>query len=498
MTISHLKKQTGIKQSVCTPYQFHDQPWHAKLDPNSAIVSYLAHRCVRIGTSYFVFNPVLDVWLKQPDKAAAQAALLQHYVTGFPVPYMNHTLFITVETIKTFLFSQVVTLQATTYAPGMGHFVMFNDEPRLNVYKDLRRTGDTDDIVHAEEWLKIIRNSLCSEPDEIDLAAMLEEIGSDRPTKFRWVMHWLAARYQIPGFASGTNLWFLGKLGGVGKGTLVAVMRDVLGSAACGKVNQSDIVKGWTDSLFGKQLLEWDEFKEPSGWHAFNRLLKTFTGNDTIQTSARNIGGTINPAVGMHIFTTNEMNPVFVEQHDRRNTMIATTKDPKWASRCDKLFNPVTQEFTNPNLTSGFAALLNLIEIDMAFIRKPLETETRTDLRHMHSDTITQWIESGSLSALQPPGLAGEWSFNGWKDLYRVYREWSDAHTHVRAHDLSSFVKHMEEEELASTKVGKRTLAGGQRQSFRRVVINETKLQSLLGDDGDDSIAGNNVVQVKF
>jgi len=92
-----------------------------------------------------------------------------------------------------------------------------------------------------------IRENLCDLP-RASLKEMVEEINGEQPTLFRWVMHWPAALYQRPGYHIGTALWFVGRRGGVGKGTLLQILSQLLGDCYIGKLDADEMCRGWTTS----------------------------------------------------------------------------------------------------------------------------------------------------------------------------------------------------------------------------------------------------------
>jgi len=192
----------------------------------------------------------------------------------------------------------------------------------------------------------------------------------------------------------------------------------------------------------------------------------------------------------MHIFTTNDLIPALVEQHDRRNTMIGTTKDKSWVDRAAALRDLTDGTFKNPRLTSGFAALLNMIEIDHAFIRKPLETETRLELKSMSEDSLVQWANSGALEDYAKPGKG--WYVDGWKNLHSDYCLWNREATHTRSHDLKTFVRLMREKGYAKETKAKVRGGDGIRRSVHRVVLIPPGL------DEEDHEANGMLVPVTF
>jgi len=433
MSLSHPKPGTGIKQSLLQNYAFEDQAWTDSLHPDHAKFTHLARHCVLVGDGVYILDKHTQAWVPV-GRAGALAKLLSE--RGGMIALGNQFAVITKDDIKTFLAQGVVSFVGVTYAPGAADFVIFQDQKRLNLYRDRRLAGETNDMAATMEFLKVIRNSLCAEADEVGFDEMLAEIHGAKPTLFRWVLHWLAARYQRPGYAPQTNLWFIGPLRGVGKGTLVSAMSVILGSRSVGKANQLDVAKGWTDSLFGKECIEWDEFKAPGGWIDTSNLIKAMTGNETIQINTRNVGGTTHPAVAMHIFSTNDEKPMRVEEWDRQNTFVATTGDPAWAARAKALWDEESREFRESRTVSGFAALLNEIEVDYRFICRPFLTKKREELLDAFGCSVRRWFLGADLEALRGATRSIE-------DLHSTYRDWVREHLHSKPEDIEEFRRKM-------------------------------------------------------
>jgi hypothetical protein len=444
--ISNPKTGSGINPDLVTTYLFTDVSWFNPQDVNFTKFDHLNRVCVQVDDTYYIRDRTTGTWM---PSAAARRTLFQQY--GGQKAIGGTLQIITMDDIKLFLSIGVVAFHGTIYAPGMGDFLIYRDEKRLNVYKDQRMAGDTDNIPATEELLKIIRNSLCAEPEEKGLGDMLAEIDGPEPTKFKWVMHWLAARYQMPGFAPQTNLWFIGELRGIGKGSLVQLMKRVMGGQTVGKASQEDIERGWSDCFLNKELMEWDEFKSPDGWRSFNNLLKEKTGNTELTVTKRNVGVSVHPAVAMHIFSTNEERPILVEEFDRQNTFISVTKDTRWQSRARALFNPVTGEFATPGLASGFAALLNTIAVDVAFIRTLLKTEKWYELRAGSEDSVRKWVLGGGADCYRtdkrPDGRSVKWN-----ELHDTYRFWIRDHENMKSDSLDEFKRKMEKHGYGTSK----------------------------------------------
>ncbi|WP_046864744.1 DUF5906 domain-containing protein [Microvirga massiliensis] len=452
MTISPPKTGTGIRASLVQSYDYtRDAAWTNPQDPshgNFAKFSYLTEFAVQVGDTYYLRDKFTSRWTNHGSNSSNARRILMMQ-RGGTVQIGGIWQTITADDIKLFFSTGLLHLEGTIYAPGCGDFVIFSDEKRLNTYVDKRLAGDTDHLANTEEFLKVIRNSLCNEPDELPLAAMLDEINSNRPTPFRWVIHWLAARYQKPGFAPQTNLWFIGKRRGTGKGTVISAMRELLGGQTVGKASQEDIAKGWTDCFLHKELMEWDEFKASGGWRDFSNLLKEKTGNSTLTVNRRNVGVSTHPAVAMHIFASNESKPILVEEHDRQNTFVETCDDPAWTARAKALWNQTTREFVDPNMISGFAALLNEITIDIPFICAPLMTPKRAYLLGISEDSVKRWVEGGGADSYrtdkQPCGGTVV-----WEALYNDYKVWVRDYTHHKPEDLKGFKQTMKDHGYAA------------------------------------------------
>lgn len=420
-----------------------------------------------------------------PTNADAERVLTQqrlgaHSFEGQSVP-------ITRSCVAKFLADGVLSIDSTIYAPDQGLLCVFKSCKRLNTWVDERVVGRIEDVPHCEEMLKVIRNSLCAEPDELPLQDMLDEINSDRPTKFRWVMHWLAYRFQRAGCTPFTNLWFVGESRGIGKGTLIGLMGYLIGGINVGKVNQSDVEKGWSDSLANRELLEWDEFKSVRGLHDLSDFIKRVTGNPTIQTNKRNVGGTESPNVAMHIFSTNQPNPMMTDKNDRQNTFIGTTTDMvKWEERCKALYDHSKPAgvFADARLISGFAGLLSGISIDLAFVNRPLVTEKAMSLRMRSQDTFLRWVCAGKMvDAYRMRG------FHTWEDLFDRYVSWvRDYALHSKPCDLNEFKERMRAHKIVKAEDESRKNVSGCEGSRRVPICLDIKPSQHGGVDEDGGL----------
>src|SRR5207302_1900207 len=99
-----------------------------------------------------------------------------------------------------------------------------------------------------QRTVRAARQAACCSLTCSNTADSREEINGEQPTLFRWVMHWPAALNQRPGYHIGTALWFVGRRGGVGKGTLLQILSQLLGDCYIGKLDADEMCRGWTTS----------------------------------------------------------------------------------------------------------------------------------------------------------------------------------------------------------------------------------------------------------
>src|SRR5690349_8192415 len=145
MTLSTPKPGTGIKLSLFKPYQFQDQAWADPSHFHHAKFAHLAHHCVLVGESYFVRDKLTGYWRKVSKTGVIPKLLNER---GGTVPLNGALVAITKDDFGSFLCHGIVSFDAVTYAPGAGDFVLFQHEKRLNLYRDQRVDGDTDDLPH--------------------------------------------------------------------------------------------------------------------------------------------------------------------------------------------------------------------------------------------------------------------------------------------------------------------------------------------------------------
>jgi hypothetical protein len=396
------------------PYEFEDQLFSGRdgAKPKPAF-SFLSRRCVALGDRYWLRTG--NCW-EPHNKTTARAALIQQYLS------VNTKPTITLTDIKNFLADGIVRFHGTGVFPGSPQFVWFQGRRYLNIWVDERVRPDIHKVYSAEILLRIIRENLCG-LDPISLEQMVDETDGNEFTIFRWVMHWLASLYIRPGHHIGTALWFVGPNMGIGKGTLVSVLRTLLGPQWVGKASPEEMHRGWTDFLMGKLVLEADEF-EIGSRTGLNRLYKQWIGNDTLEISKRQVGSFTIPNCINHIMTTNEIHPIQLDRNDRRHTLVHTSDD-RTRNTLAAAFHKLDKDERHAAI-QGLAAILDSINIDDGLISKPFPTDYRTALVSWSASAVERWF-----AARDAKWVIGE--RRTAQELFQNFLSWAEDDTRARA-----------------------------------------------------------------
>jgi hypothetical protein len=191
--------------------------------------------------------------------------------------------------------------------------------------------------------MRVIRENLCGRANELSLDEMLKAAVSDDPAElqFRCVMSFLAAPLQTPGLNLQTNLWLLGNVQGLGRGTLTAlILTRLYGSNHVAILNPDEIQQGgWTDVIEGKLIVVVNELNPKSKTAAFwNTLIKRLSTDAIIPIRKRGTHGHDALNFANWIFTSNNQSPQCLDSENRRDALIATTTDKTKAALATELY----------------------------------------------------------------------------------------------------------------------------------------------------------------
>jgi hypothetical protein len=191
--------------------------------PAGTVEGYLSQFCVQNrDEKFYVRDTTTGYWHLYSASAARKMLYQQH--NG-----LQQSLAISRDGVQTYLTRDAYVVNGTVFIPNGPPGAVFDGRRCLNTYNDRASLRANPDILlHDTEtrkqllmFCRLIRESLCAKAGEKSYGEMMAILAGDDPAEleFRFVMHWLAAVHKSCGVNLQTNLWFLGELGGIGKGT---------------------------------------------------------------------------------------------------------------------------------------------------------------------------------------------------------------------------------------------------------------------------------------
>ena len=350
--------------------------------------------------------------------------LIETYFTGY-VHYLDKETGVVKKKESLGVIGSCPQVGAVMSIPIGPTFVTYNGKRYLNEWRDNSIAGDENHLKRGLLTLRLVYRSLCagealSTDPEQEAMLLWEQVKTDtyKNLDFKFVMKWLAALVQRPGINLLTNLWFVGELEGNGKGTLLYIMKLILGNGAVGSLSSSDIIKGWNDHLIGKQLIEVNEFDDGGQKFDWNRWVKAHCNEPTLLIAKRNTTpfAVINTA--NYIFTTNHECPLNIGPSDRRNHFVKTTDNADWVRYASAV---KTQVIDYPvEMAAGFAFILETVKIDIKFSNYSFINAIKKNILESVNDAVSVWLSEDDKLEKN----------NGYKykavDLYDLYSVWTD------------------------------------------------------------------------
>ena len=301
--------------------------------------------------------------------------------------------------------------------------VEFEGHRFINTWHDTLMAGDEQALndprtrQDLETLLRMIREGLCGMDDVRSLHDMMNMLHAkqDGEEVFRFTMNWLAAPFQQPGLNLGTNLWQLGPLQGIGKGTLQRVMARLYGGDLVLTMNMSELHRGWTDQLVGRLLVCMNEIGESRAKPGDMDLMdftKQYANEDkvTFAKRYRGIGKGGVPNFTNYCGTGNNLQPIArVDPSDRRHAFHQTNQNPEKVRYGAAMFD-VFEGSADRLLAvlEAFAFVLRSLDIEHDLIKRPLPTALRA-LNVAASETEeSYWLENDEAKPLDEWVLPGK------------------------------------------------------------------------------------------
>lgn len=461
MNILEVVKQpivTGVKKELYREYLFDDHIWKRNphiLLPGAFFTMFgtifpslleFAQICVFMKSKYYIYHNNRG-WVKYDTKETAKKSALNSFRgikfgnwtfdDAFCDAFFEGKISLALPAIAggksesgTFSIGSCPDFDGYMSLPLCPKFVEVGGRRFVNKWKPSNIVGNPVHEKYGKELIWLIYRSLCAgdklcDDINIEKERVSQSVLSGKylnNNSFKWVMMWLAAQIQKPGINLLSNLWLLGELQGVGKGTLISVLNLIIGNHNVAKLNQTEIETGWSDHLLGASFVEIDELEPGAGklnekaalkfWESW---IKSHTCSEFSNYTERNIGkheGLINTS--NFIFTTNNETPVAVSATDRRNCFIKTTNNPEFVDYA-AAYNEVLLKYNPTECAEGFAAYLERIEIDYNFINTVFLTEIKSDIINSTKSTVEQWIEED---------VTFEYGFHYSTLLFEKFQKW--------------------------------------------------------------------------
>jgi hypothetical protein len=292
--------------------------------------------------------------------------------------------------------------KTVSYPMQHEYLITPDGEMQLNLAANYRTLRGKMDYEKASRFLRLVYRSLCNYPalqdgqgqelaeDQERAELFLRVVNNQYPEEdkdFKFVMHWCSAIVQNPGINLMTNIWFAGEYQGIGKGTLVNLMKAILGN---NKVTgcKANMIKGdFNGPLFGKLILNINEKMAGVTPEEMTNWIKTFAqepevmvekkGQDPISTV-----NTINI-----IGTSQSPEDVFkIEDEDRRNVIfrtVALESDPElyWRNYAREFAMGLEDEHAGEDWAAAVAWVLERVVIDWGLLKSAYKTRGYAEVK---------------------------------------------------------------------------------------------------------------------
>lgn len=252
--------------------------------------------------------------------------------------------------------------------------------------------------VHPAKWLQLLQ-FLCGEAEQ------------DQAPVTDWVLKWLAYPLQHPGAKMKTAIVMHGQEG-AGKNVLFNAVQDLYGRHG-GMIGQQQLESqftGWMSAkcfLIANEVLSRQELRQHIG------KLKGLVTEDAVMVNEKNLPERAEANRCNLVFLSNELQPLWIDTHDRRYAVIRTP-----GARDDAFYRAVRAELDAGGLAGLYHYLLHLDLGDFSEHTKPPMTEAKAQLANLGRSSAQLFFEAWRDGELDLP-------YGGaalLEDLFKAYR----------------------------------------------------------------------------
>jgi len=186
-------------------------------------------------------------------------------------------------------------------------------------------------------------------------------------------------------------------------------------------LNQTEVEQGWNDHIVGKMLMSSNEFDTTGKMNggAWNKWIKKHCNDDIVPIRQRCMTAKDILNISNWIFTSNDENPLYLDNTDRRNHLIKTTDDPYWKVYASQIkVNYVDKD--PENIAEGFAYILEQVAVDDQFVNTSFINGLKASIIAASQNTVEEWISSDSLIVKGPSKFLSS-------ALYGDFKLWMNA-----------------------------------------------------------------------
>lgn len=297
-----------------------------------------------------------------------------------------------------------------TYYPMMPEFLLnHNHEVLLNVGASYSSLEPELNFKKAIPFFRILYRSLTGldrmyeeyEDDSVEgeyyegcelLRKIMENDFGDHEKDFKFCLHWLAALVQRPGIKLMTNIWFCGSYQGLGKSTLVHIMKQILGYERVIDANAKAILGGFNGEMGEKFILFINEKQNGVSPMRMSEWLKTFSAEPTLKVEKKGKDTIQVPNMLNVIGAANDPSDVFqLDDNDRRNVIFKTVEkslDPTgtyWRDYAKSFAEPAVKDVS---YAAAIAWILLRVRVDYELIETAYKTRYYNQIKAEQAENL--------------------------------------------------------------------------------------------------------------
>jgi hypothetical protein len=212
---------------------------------------------------------------------------------------------------------------------------------------------------------------------------LLNLVGEDEES-YLWFCKWLAWIVRNPTEKLPTAVILQGKQGS-GKGTLKKLILNNIFGPNCQEINQTDLETPFNDYLLGKQIIVANEVMHNENRQTLPNVLKNLVTDDEITIKIKFKNSIVGNNYTHWIFSTNNDNPIKIDEDDRRYSVFYSEKMRK--GLCHDIRRNLDYELKE------FMSFLKDLELDFDEVSNPIHTTAKDDIINLNKDSIATFVE---------------------------------------------------------------------------------------------------------